>query len=288
MVKRYQLNNKKTILIKKANGQSVPFNPRKVIGTCIRAGASKKIAKKVSEQVRLRTKEGMTTREVYQLVLKLLTQLETGGLTSHRYKLKESLMKLGPAGFVFENYVSRILEEQGYQIQNVRKTIQGRCVKHELDIIIYRPDLKKKSFVECKYHNFPGIFTGLKESLYTHARFLDLRDIFDGEILVCNTKVSSEVITYASCIGQQVISWRYPPNKSLEKMIQDKGLYPLTILPLTKNELFVISRNNIMVAKDLLSIDKYRLSAMTGISSDRIEKIQDITAQITSTFTQSE
>lgn len=279
------MNNKKIIFIKKASGQSVPFNPRKVIGTCMRAGATKKIAKKVSEQVISKVYDGMTTREVYRLVLELLTQLEAGGPTSHRYKLKESIMKLGPAGFVFENYVSRVLEEQGYQIQNIRKTMQGRCVKHELDIIIYQPDLKKRSFVECKYHNYPGVFTGLKESLYTHARFLDLKDIFNGEILVCNTKVSSEVITYASCIGQQVISWRYPPNKSLEKMIQDKGLYPLTILPLTKNELFAISRNNIMVAKDLLSINKYNLSAMTGISKDRIEKIQHITEQITHKFT---
>lgn len=282
MVKRYQLNNKKRIFIKKANGQSVPFNLHKVIGTCMRAGASKKLARKVSEQVNLNIHDGMSTREVYRLVLSLLAHLEAGGATSHRYKLKEAIMKLGPAGFVFENYISRILEERGYQIQGLRKTVQGRCVKHELDIIAYHSDSKKKSFVECKYHNYPGVFTGLKESLYTHARFLDLKDVFDGEILVCNTKVSSEVITYATCIGQQIISWRYPPNKSLETMIQDKGLYPLTILPLTKNELFAISRNNIMVAKDLLSIDKYRLSTMTGISVDRINKIQDITAQIIS------
>lgn len=281
MAKRYQLNNKKIVFIKKANGQSVLFNPYKVIGTCIRAGASKKLARKVSDQVSQKIQDGMSTREVYRLVLSLLTQLETGGATSHRYKLKDAIMKLGPAGFVFENYVTRILEEHGYQIQGIRKTMQGRCVKHELDIIVYNPDSKKKSFVECKYHNYPGVFTGLKESLYTHARFLDLKDIFDGEILVCNTKVSSEVITYATCIGQQVVSWRYPPNKSLETMIQDKGLYPLTILPLTKNELFAISRNNIMVAKDLLSIDKYRLSTMTGISVDRIDKIQELTTLIT-------
>jgi len=285
MVKRYQLNNKKIIFIKKANGQSVPFNPYKVIGTCMRAGASKKLARKVSEQVSLKIREGMTTREVYRLVLALLAQFEAGGVTSHRYKLKESIMKLGPAGFLFENYASRILEENGYQIQGIRKTMQGRCVKHELDIIVYQPDSKKKSFVECKYHNYPGIFTGLKESLYTHARFLDLKDIFDGEMLVCNTKVSNEVITYATCIGQNVLSWRYPPNHCLEAMIQSKGLYPLTILPLTKNELFAISRNNIMVAKDLLSIDKNHLSAITGISLDRINKIQDITAKIISKIT---
>lgn len=279
------MNNKKIIFIKKANGQSVPFNQYKVIGTCIRAGASKKLARKVSEQVSLKIHDGMSTREVYRLVLSLLTHLETGGATSHRYKLKDAIMKLGPSGFVFENYVSRILEEHRHQIQGIRKTIQGRCVKHELDIIVYNPVSKKKSFVECKYHNYPGVFTGLKESLYTHARFLDLKDIFEGEMLVCNTKVSNEVITYATCIGQQVVSWRYPPNKSLETMIQDKGLYPLTILPLTKNELFSISRNNIMIAKDLLSIDKYHMSAMTGISVDRINKIQDITTQIISKFT---
>lgn len=285
MVKRYQLNSKKTIFVIKANGRRVPFNPHKIIGTCIRAGANRKLARRISDETSLKIHEGMTTREVYRLVLALLAQFEAGDATSHRYKLKESIMKLGPAGFLFENYVSRILEENGYQIQNIRKTIQGRCVKHELDIIVYQPDSKKKYLVECKYHNYPGIVTGLKESLYAHARFLDLKDVFDGEMLVCNTKVSNEVITYATCIGQSVLSWRYPPNRCLEAMIQSKGLYPLTILPLTKNELFAISRNNIMVAKDLLSIDKNHLSAITGISLDRINKIQDITAQIISKIT---
>ena len=284
-VKRYQLNNRKTVFIIKANGEKVPFNPHKVIVTCIRAGANRKLARRVSDEVSSKIHDGMSTREVYRLVLALLSQFETGGATSHRYRLKEAIMKLGPAGFFFENYVSRILEDQGYQIQNIRKILQGRCVKHELDIVVYRPDSKEKSFVECKYHNYPGVFTGLKESLYTHARFLDLKDLFDGEMLVCNTRVSKEVITYATCIGQQVVSWRYPPNKSLETMIQDRGLYPLTILPLTKNEMFSISKNNIMVAKDLLLIDKNQLSTKTGISLERIKKIQEITNQIISRFT---
>jgi hypothetical protein len=284
MVRRYQLNNRKPVFIIKANGEKVLFNPHKVIVTCKRAGANRKLAKKVSEEVSSKIYEGMTTKEVYRLVLALLAKFETGGVTSHRYRLKEAIMKLGPSGFFFENYVGRILKDQGYQIQNIRKTMQGRCVKHELDIIIYQPDFKKKLFVECKYHNFPGIFTGLKESLYTHARFLDLKDLFDGEMLVCNTRISKEVITYASCIGQQVISWRYPPNKSLETMIQDTGSYPITILPLSKNELYIISKNNIMIAKDLLTIDKNQLSAKTGISLERIKKIQEITFQIVNRF----
>ena len=278
------MNNRKTVFIIKANGEKVPFNPHKVIVTCKRAGANRKLAKRISEEVSSKIHDGMRTREVYRLVIGLLSQFETGGATSHRYRLKEAIMKLGPAGFFFENYVSRILEDQGYQINSIRKTMQGRCVKHELDIVVYHPEFKQKSFVECKYHNYLGVVTGLKESLYTHARFLDLKDLFDGEMLVCNTRVSREVITYASCVGQHVVSWRYPPNKSLEKMIQDKGLYPITILPLTKNELFSISKNNIMVAKDLLSIDKNQLSVKTGISLERIKKIQEITIQIIGRF----
>jgi hypothetical protein len=206
------------------------------------------------------------------------------GVTHHRYRLKEAIMQLGPAGFLFENYVSRILEDYGYRTQSIRKKVNGKCVEHELDIIVYQPDLKKKLLVECKYHNHPGVFTGLKESLYTHARFLDLSDVFDGEMIVCNTRVSKEVITYSKCVGQEVVSWRYPPNKSLEKMIQDKGLYPLTILPLTMNELSDISRNNIMVAKDLLGMEENQLASKIGISVERIKKIQEVTAQIISRF----
>jgi hypothetical protein len=168
--------------------------------------------------------------------------------------------------------------------QSIRKMVNGRCLKHELDIIVYQPDSKKKLLVECKYHNLSGVFTGLKESLYTHARFLDLKDVFDEEMLVCNTKVSKEVIVYSRCIGQHIISWRYPPNKSLETMIQNKGLYPLTILPLTKNELLSISRNNIMVAKDLLGMEKNQLSSKTGISLERIKKIQELATLITGRF----
>jgi ATP cone domain len=109
------LNNQKTIFVIKANGEKVPFNSNKVISTCIRAGANRKLARKVSEEVSLQIHDGMRTREVYRLVLALLSQFEDGGITSHRYRLKEAIMQLGPAGFLFENYVSRILEDHGYQ-----------------------------------------------------------------------------------------------------------------------------------------------------------------------------
>ena len=48
--------------------------------------------------------------------------------------------------------------------------------------------------IECKYHSSHGVYTGLKEALYTHARFLDLHPKFEGEIIFCNTKSETEIV----------------------------------------------------------------------------------------------
>ncbi|HII36828.1 MAG TPA: hypothetical protein HA319_07570 [Nitrosopumilaceae archaeon] len=134
--------------------------------------------------------------------------------------------------------------------------------------------------IECKYHNFPGIYTGLKESLYTHARFLDLSDVFNNEMLVCNTKVSDAAITYAKCIGQKLLCWRFPHDKGLENMIEEKGLYPITILGLRTPELQTLSQNKIMLARDLLIIDLNQLSRKTNMSYTRLQRLQNLVRQI--------
>ncbi len=274
------MNSHKTrIYVVKANGQRVPFDHSKVVATCIRAGASEKLANFVANKVLHQIRNGTSTKKVYKLVLKAFGTNELGQIVQHRYRLKESLMRLGPAGFRFENFMARILQDSGYQIQGLREKFEGQCVQHEIDIAAFSSNDKKMYLIECKYHNLPGIFTGLKESLYTHARFLDLSTHFDKEMLVCNTKVSKEVITYAACIGQKVISWRYPPDQSIEKMIEEKNLYPLTLLPLSQRELVVFSDNNIMVVKDLIA-DTNQLAAKTGISYDRIKKLQNLIEQI--------
>jgi len=271
---------KNRIYVIKANGQRVPFDHHKVEATCIRAGASKKLANFVSNKVYHQIRNGMSTRKIYKLVLRALTSDKHGKIVKHRYRLKESIMLMGPAGFQFENYTARILQEYGYEIRSLRTEFDGICVQHEVDIAANSKDNNKRYMIECKYHNISGIFTGLKESLYTHARFLDLNSHFDKEMLVCNTKVSKEVITYATCIGQEVISWRYPPDKSLEKMIEEKDLYPLTLLPLSERELSAFSVNNLVLVKDLIMTDINHLSVKTGISTDRIRKLQNLISQI--------
>lgn len=268
----------KKVIIIKANGQRAKFDPNKVQDTCIRAGADPIFAKKIAKQIYSQAHHGMTTKEIYKMVLQFLSKSVSSGV-KHRYRLKESIMRLGPSGFSFEFYVGQILRHFGYKTKSIGAKIQGRCVMHEVDLALESSD-GKKWLVECKYHNFPGRYTGLKESLYTHARFLDLVDKFDNEMLVCNTKISPDAITYATCIGQKLLSWRFPTQFSLEKMIEGKKLYPVTILSPNRRELEIFAKNNLMIAKDLLDIDISEFALRTGIPIKRLISLQHLTNQI--------
>lgn len=267
----------KKIYIVKADGRKVSFDPNKVIGTCIRAGASRKEAKRIAKNTFDLIENGFTTREVYRIVLRNISKIDGGKVIQHRYKLKESIMKMGPAGFPFESFISQILSNYGYDVKGVRKKIRGRCGKHEIDVIAKQKN--KRYMIECKYHHRRGIHTSLKDSLYTHARFLDLED-FDEEILSCNTKLSKDALEYATCIGQNLLCWKHPNGKSLENMIDKKGLYPITLLNLSKIELKAFSDIHFMIAKDLLTADLRQLNRKTRIPLPRLQRLQNLVREI--------
>jgi len=256
----------------------VLFNENKILSTCRRAGASKKTAHQILKKVRSKIYQGILTRDIYKYVLQAISEEKDAKGLHQRYRLKEAIMKLGPNGFAFENYVGNILGHYGHEIKGIRSKVKGKCSLHEIDLVAISN--KKKFMIECKHNSTPGGFIGLKVALYTHARFLDTTPLFDGEVIVCNAKVSQNAKKYAKCIGQEIFSWRYPPKKSLEKIIEDYKLYPVTILNLNSNELERFSRNHIMVAKDLLKIKKGTLVKLTGLSMRRINNLSKLTEQI--------
>ena len=269
----------KTFIIK-ANGHRVLFNENKILSTCRRAGANKKTAQQILKKVRSQIYQGIGTNNIYKLVLRAISEEKGGRALHQRYQLKEAIMKLGPNGFAFENYVGNVLEHYGLQIKGIRSKVKGKCSVHEIDLIAISK--KKKFMIECKHNSTRGGFIGLKVALYTHARFLDTSPKFHGEAIVCNAKISQNAKKYAKCIGQQVFSWRYPPKQSLEKIIEDYKLYPITILNLNSHELEKFSENNIMVAKDLLKIKQNTLAKLTGLSGRRIHNLTKLTEQIIS------
>jgi hypothetical protein len=268
----------KKFLIYKADGRQVQFNENKILSTCIRAGASKKTAKRILKKVKSKVHRNMTSYDVYKKVLNVISQEKDLGALHQRYQLKNSIMRMGPAGFAFENYVASLLKYYDFQATGIRSKIKGKCVTHEIDLIGMRKT--SRFLIECKYHSKHGVYTGLKESLYTHARLLDMQPKFSGEVIFCNTKVSNQAKKYAKCIGQQIFSWRYPAKNSLEKIIEKYNLYPITILNLSQNELRIFSESNMMIAKDLLRYDDAKIAKMTGISKKRIKNMQKLVEQI--------
>ena len=220
----------------------------------------------------------MDTRDIYKMVLSALRDEKDGVALKQRYQLKDAIMKLGPAGFTFENYVGEIFRHLEFKIKGLRHKIKGKCVFHEIDLIAFGEN--QQLLIECKYHSRHGTYTGLKESLYTHARFMDTRHYFDAEYLVCNTKVSPMAKKYAKCVGQQILSWRYPQNNSLEKIIEKNHLYPITILNLRNKEIQIFLQYRILLAKSLLDFTEFELAKKTGINSKRIGNCQKLVRKI--------
>jgi len=220
----------------------------------------------------------MTSYDVYKKVLNVISQEKNLKALHQRYQLKNSIMRMGPAGFAFENYVASLLEYYNFEATGIRSKVKGKCAIHEIDLIGMKGT--SKFLIECKYHSKHGVYTGLKESLYTHARFMDMQPKYSGEIIFCNTKISNQAKKYAKCIGQQIFSWRYPAENSLEKIIEKYNLYPITILNLSKNELRIFSEGNMMIAKDLLRYDDAKIARMTGISKKRINNMQRLVERI--------
>jgi hypothetical protein len=120
--------------------------------------------------------------------------------------------------------------------------------------------------------------------MYTHARFLDITegkaDLFGTEMLVSNTRASQDALKYALCVGQEVLSWRYPPEGGLERLIEQTGLYPIMILELSSTELASFAKIGFIAARCLLEANTSEISSKTGISSGRITRLQDLTRRI--------
>lgn len=254
----------------KESGQKEKLNLRKIRETILSAGASQGLADKTIREVRNKAYHGITTREILQIVLKMLKE-EPG--VSQRYNLKRAIMVLGPTGFPFERFVARLLREYGYKTRTGAH-VKGRCVMQEIDIIAKKN--KKKYMVECKYHNMPGKKSDLKVVMYTYARFLDVKHRnFCQPWLVTNTRCTSEAEKYAKGMNIKIISWRNK-KECLERMLVQKNLYPITVLAsLTLMVKQSLVRANIMLVKDLLSHNMAYLRLRTRLPKGVLKNLRE-------------
>jgi hypothetical protein len=261
------------LTIIKASGRPEEFDIRKLVDSLVRSGAPEDAARDIAQKVKSQISPAVHTKHIFKMAKRLLRQYNRA--TDMRYSIKRAIYALGPAGYQFEKYFAKILKVYGYSVE-VGRILQGYCVTHEVDILARK---EQTGFVvECKYHSDGGNPTDIKIALYVHSRFMDIKKAYDltpenkltvnEGWLVTNTRCTTDAIKYAECVGLKIVSWKYPERNSLEKMIEDNRLYPVTILSSVKrSSLDTLFRNDIILAKDISEMDEKTFVRRSGLDA---------------------
>lgn len=223
------------ITITKADGRKELFEEQKLIDSLKNAGGNDQIIEEIIEHIGREMYDGMPTSEIYSRAFKLLKSHSLP--VAIKYSLRRALSELGPDGFPFEKYISRIFEAWGYETLTDQMVL-GVCVPHEMDVVAWNNE--KLIMVEAKFHNELDMKSDLKVVLYIKARFDDLKgNVFDygGKTrnltegwLVTNTKFTDQAIKYGECNHVKMLGWNYPAKGNLQEIIEELHLHPFTCL----------------------------------------------------------
>jgi hypothetical protein len=244
-------------LVTKADGSTEYFKVEKLRRSLRRAGATPAEVNEIVAHVTANFRDGMYTQEIYREAFTELRRHETPAAT--RYALRRALFGLGPTGFPFELFLSKLFERDGYTTQT-GIMLQGNCAEHEIDVAAYKSD---HSFVaEAKFHSRPGVKSDLQVAMYSYARLLDLKNakICNEDIcgitefwLITNTKFTSAAEKYAECVGVKLLSWDYPRHNNLHDRIQRAGIYPITVLQsLSPSQIETLIGRGVVLCQDVL------------------------------------
>ncbi len=273
------------MLITKADGSREEFDKEKLRASLRRAGAKKTAIDSIVAEVEAVMHEGIRTNEIYRHAFSHLREEDTSVVA--RYALRRALFGLGPSGFPFEAFLSRLFEAEGYNTR-VGIVLQGKCAKHEIDLAAYKDD---HAFIaEAKFHNRPGLRSDLKVAMYSYARLTDLSEqkICSADIcgvknlkIVTNTKFTSAAVKYAKCSGVDLLSWEYPKQNNLFDLIDKHRLYPLTVLQsITQSQKKLLLSDGLIVCEDLLR-QKNKLKQLS-LSKKRMETLLSEVSQLSS------
>lgn len=270
--------------ITKSSGEKVKFSLEKLRSSLKRTGADKETIDQIIDNVRDELYQGISTKEIYNRAFALLKKKKS--YLASKYKLKKAIYELGPTGFPFERFVSAILKYSGYNTE-VGKTLQGKCVAHEVDVIANKNN--ETTIIECKFHGEQGLNCNVKIPLYINSRYQDIKThweanpknntILTNGWLVTNTRFTEDALQYGNCCGLYLLSWDYPNGNGLKDRIDRLGLYPITVSTLLTNreKQFLLSRD-IVLCRELIG-DVFYLDHL-GISELRKEKILNEISQL--------
>lgn len=273
-----------SVLIEKADGTKEPFQAQKLRNSLRRAGANDTEIHDVVSEIESELHEGMTTREIYRHAFAILQKHSDA--VSTKYSLRRALFGLGPTGFPFEQFLSRIYETQGYRV-DVGATLSGKCGTHEVDLVASH---KGDCFLaEAKFHMRPGIKSDMQVALYSYARFMDLKGTQPHKDacpvthyrIITNTKFTSTAIAYAECAGVELLSWDYPEKNNLQDMIEEAGLYPVSVLQhLNNKEKQLLMDAGVILCRDI--VEKHQHLDILGISDKKASQVLEESKKVCS------
>ncbi len=261
-----------SVQIKKQSGEVVLFNEKSLYKSLVSSGANVEDANMICKEISKELYNGISTKELYEKAFGLLKNLKSS--VAARYSLKRALQDLGPEGFFFEKWVAKIFEVQGYDTVT-SQTLKGKStINHEVDVIISN---KNENIVcECKFRNDIEAKISVTTPMYFLSRFIDLKDstftFFNREFqpqkgyLITNAFFTTDSIAFANCYDINLISWNYPEDKSIKRLTDFHGLYPVTCLTsLTKEEEQTLLSKNCILVRELVKnpvlLDHFKFSA---------------------------
>lgn len=266
--------------IRKSSGRLEEFKKAKYLKSVKDAGVSKAIAEEILSEVEKSIKQNTTTDQISKKTAKVLSKHNMKAATN--YNLRRGLSMLGPAGFMFEHYISELLRAEGFK--NRRNVyIKGKCVSHEIDVVA--SDKSGVYFLEIKYHNKHFIKTHVDVAMYAYARLLDIvpdKDMREGKIdgkrrqmwVITNTKFTRNAIQYGECMDMKMLAWNYPKTFGLKDIITSYNLYPVTSIPQITQGMFErLAEKHILLTRDLCKLTVKEFMKITGASHSLSNKI---------------
>jgi hypothetical protein len=269
------LNKSKKIV--KKTGQKELFLPEKLCDSIIKVGASDELAQQVCSIVSESVRSGVSTDKIFTTTRKYLKDFDPK--IAALYALERGLSALGPSGFIFEQYVAALFQEMNYDVQT-NVYMEGEGVTHEIDVLAEKGNTV--FVIEAKYRNEYQTKTHINQVMYADARLQDVKRqaVKKGDMreyymwVVTNTRFTDNAINYVEYRDIQLMGWDYPKYINLKKIVSDRKLYPVTILPsITHKALKGLAADGIILVKSLCemtSLDFQKYYKLSRTLSDKL------------------
>lgn len=265
-----------TIFVRKADGSTQLFDAMKVVKTCLRMGARRRIAEKIRRDIEEKIYDGIETRDILQMIYSQLQHYQPKLL--HLTDLRKALSLLDPRAF--EVYIQQLLLEHGFKV-TPNQIIQGKCIAHEIDALASKGG--QIYLVEIKHHVNYHSLTGLDESRIARAVFEDITEGYqvgmnlynlNRAMIITNTKFSEHSIQYSQCRGIDQIGWSFPRGQGLQDLIEEKRFHPLTYLKgLDRGLSDTLTSLGIIALKQIINTNSKELAWRTGRPQRALDKL---------------